>query len=410
MSNPPKMASRRKNHPTVSIAIPGSVVSNAQTRELQTQLAGQIARAAAVFRVDEVVVYDDGLGSTLKTMSNYRRGNQRRRDGEGGDDEGKNTIAKRKEDPRQGVDTEKPAHLQASTDPHTFLARILQYCECPQYLRRKLFPMHPDLQFCGLLPPLDAPHHLRRGDVATYREGIVVDNEDANDSTSLVDCGVPNRLVKIDRKVPPGVRCTVRLEPKAYETGKKGHMKGEVVSPTCPRDEEGVYWGYTTRMASTIDAIFAECPYGSYDMKVGTSERGDVSIDDPKFCLRKRRENDGKPARRPPSAESEGFDHLLIVFGGVAGIEESVDAHESMHLSGRDSRKLFDVWVNVCPYQGSRTIRSEEAVFITLARLSPYIARNATQSGSASSIKPSKTEDAIFSDEVSEESSEEDDS
>lgn len=130
MSNPPKMASRRKNHPTVSIAIPGSVVSNAQTRELQTQLAGQIARAAAVFRVDEVVVYDDGLGSTLKTMSNYRRGNQRRRDGEGGDDEGKNTIAKRKEDPRQGVDTEKPAHLQASTDPHTFLARILQYCEC----------------------------------------------------------------------------------------------------------------------------------------------------------------------------------------------------------------------------------------------------------------------------------------
>jgi len=92
--------------------------------------------------------------------------------------------------------------------------------------------MHPDLQFCGLLPPLDAPHHLRRGDVATYREGIVVDNKDATDGTSLVDCGVPNRLVKIDRKVPPGVRCTVRLEPKAYETGQKGHMKGEVVSPT----------------------------------------------------------------------------------------------------------------------------------------------------------------------------------
>ena len=130
MSNPPKMASKRTNHPTVSIAIPGSVVSNAQTRELQTQLAGQIARAAAVFRVDEVVVYDDGLGSTLKTMSNYRRGNQRR--GEGGDTGTKNTTdTTRKEEPsRQGRDTEKPAHLQASTDPHTFLARILQYCEC----------------------------------------------------------------------------------------------------------------------------------------------------------------------------------------------------------------------------------------------------------------------------------------
>ena len=29
--------------------------------------------------------------------------------------------------------------------------------------------------------------------------------------------------------------------------------------------------------------------------------------------------------------------------------------------------------INVCPYQGSRTIRSEEAVLITLARLRPLL-------------------------------------
>jgi hypothetical protein len=79
MPQPPKLkysssSSLSRIHPTVSIAIPGSVVSNAQTRELQTQLAGQIARAAAVFRVDEVVVYDDGLGTALNSNSNYRRG------------------------------------------------------------------------------------------------------------------------------------------------------------------------------------------------------------------------------------------------------------------------------------------------------------------------------------------------
>ena len=98
------------------------------------------------------------------------------------------------------------------------------------------------------------------------------------------------------------------------------------------------------------------------------------------------------------------------MFGGVAGIEECVDADESMALSGEDSKKLFDVWVNVCPYQGSRTIRSEEAVFITLARLSPYIAKNGLSSESAKKGKQSveKTEDVEFSDEeVSEESSEE---
>lgn len=40
--------------PTVSIAVPGSVMNNAQTRELRTYLAGQIARAACIYNVDEV--------------------------------------------------------------------------------------------------------------------------------------------------------------------------------------------------------------------------------------------------------------------------------------------------------------------------------------------------------------------
>lgn len=118
-------------------------------------------------------------------------------------------------------------------------------------------------------------------------------------------------------------------------------MKGTVVSPTTPRDEGGMYWGYTTRLASSINAIFEECPYeGGYDLKVGTSERGDVSIDDGKFCLKKKQ---GKDAKND-SGDDERFDHLIIVFGGVAGIEESVDADESMTLSGEDSKKMFDVW------------------------------------------------------------------
>jgi Putative RNA methyltransferase len=37
---------------------------NAQSRELRTLLVGQIARAAAVFQIDEIVVYDDGMTST----------------------------------------------------------------------------------------------------------------------------------------------------------------------------------------------------------------------------------------------------------------------------------------------------------------------------------------------------------
>jgi predicted SPOUT superfamily RNA methylase MTH1 len=178
-------------YPTVSIAIPGSVVSNAQTRELQTQLAGQIARAAAVYRVDEIVVFDDGLGSTLNTVSNYRRGPKKEsQHHHQQENDGKDSDKKEQKDSKE----------QPSTDPHAFLARILQYCECPQYLRRKFFPMHPDLQFAGLLPPLDMPHHLRRNDVVAYREGVVVNDEEGKDGDgsggALVDCGIPNRLVQ----------------------------------------------------------------------------------------------------------------------------------------------------------------------------------------------------------------------
>jgi predicted SPOUT superfamily RNA methylase MTH1 len=243
MSQPPKLKTNNDVHrtaaaATVSIAIPGSFVSNAQTRELQTQLAGQIARACAVYRIDEVVVYDDGLGTALNASSNYRRGRpppppsssstvmttatggeeEETKDGDDDDDGGGNGGKTGDSGPggeerrRRHRGGEEERHRSATTDPHAFLARILQYVECPQYLRRRLFPMHPDLQFAGLLPPLDAPHHLRRGDVSRYREGVVVDdgrskkeNDDGlgdgdgggggrGGGGTVVVCGVPNRM------------------------------------------------------------------------------------------------------------------------------------------------------------------------------------------------------------------------
>lgn len=49
------------------------------------------------------------------------------------------------------------------------LARILQYLECPQYLRKEFFPKHHDLDYAGLLNPLDAPHHMRQQDDGRFR-------------------------------------------------------------------------------------------------------------------------------------------------------------------------------------------------------------------------------------------------
>jgi predicted SPOUT superfamily RNA methylase MTH1 len=130
---------------------------------------------------------------------------------------------------------------------------------------------------------------------------------------------------------------------------------GTLVSSAEPREQTGVYWGYTARMAPSLRNVWEDCPFpGGYDLKIGTSERGSVSVDDADFSLPK-------------------FRHALVVFGGVAGIEECVNADETIPASGEDSHSLFDMWVNTCPEQGSRTIRSEEAVLISLGALRRHL-------------------------------------
>ena len=173
---------------TLSIAVPGSIVSNAQTRELKTYLVSQIARAATIYHVDEIVVYDDKLSVEKRHNHLRHRTHSRDRPLNADDKEQRPTEhAERQEHPSQP----KPS----ATDPHVFMARVLQYCECPQYLRRNFFPMHADLQFAGLLPPIDAPHHVRADDRSKFREGVVLD-KCASSGNSLVNCGIRNRPVE----------------------------------------------------------------------------------------------------------------------------------------------------------------------------------------------------------------------
>lgn len=125
---------------TISIAVPGSIMENAQSEELRTYLAGQIARAACIFKVDEIIVFDD-IGIT----------NAKRAKVHGND----------KFDESETGESVRHCCLQ--------LARILQYLECPQYLRKFFFPIHRDLKYTGLLNPLDAPHHLRQQNEFIFR-------------------------------------------------------------------------------------------------------------------------------------------------------------------------------------------------------------------------------------------------
>jgi len=284
---------------TVSFALPGSILDNAQTPELRTYLAGQIARAAAVFCVDEIIVFDDE-GSIENQNFNKKKS--------------------------RGCEQ---------------LSRVLQYLECPQYLRKHFFPIHKDLQFAGILNPTDMPHHLRVQEDSVYREGIVT-SRPAKEGCCFVDIGLKGDCL-VKRSIKPGMRVTVRLS-EDYEWSTK--LSGNVVSPSEPRTKAGLYWGYSVRVASDLSSVLTGSPYNEgYDVTIGTSEKGS-DIDE---CTLKK------------------FSHLLIVFGGVGGLEAALEVDEK--LDATDPKELFDLYLNTCPNQGSRTIRSEEAVFITMAAL-----------------------------------------
>ena len=90
-------------------------------------------------------------------------------------------------------------------------------------------------------------------------------------------------------------------------------------------------------------------------MTVGTSERGS-SVDN---CILRKEEN-------------QKFKHLLVVFGGVKGLEVALKQDQELSEID-DPSALFDIYLNTCPKQGSRTIRTEEAILVSLAALRPKI-------------------------------------
>lgn len=155
---------------TLSVALPSSIVYNAQTMELKTRLVGSLARICAVFNVDEIVVFDDGTPAPQQQQqqAHEQDGRGRKRDWNE-QDNGEGNARHRNGGGNSGGNSNEPF------DANSFMAMVLQYLETPQYMRRTLFPMHPHLRLAGLLPPLDCPHHLRFEDESPFRDGLVVD-------------------------------------------------------------------------------------------------------------------------------------------------------------------------------------------------------------------------------------------
>ena len=390
-TQPEQLQHRTRGCPyTVSLAVCSSMVDNAQSLELATMLAGQVARCAGIYCVDEIVVVDD-----------YPQGS--RASGE----------------------------VSSAT---AFLARVLQYMETPQYLRRTLIPSHPHLKHVGLLPPLNAPHHPRSTEWTKYREGVVLESNNTNTNTntkkgvaarttpttpttmtSLVNVGL-EKPVQIHKQLRVKDRVTVRLKDKGFHEedyeeeaaaaagggggenterapppSSSSYYRGKLVSSEEPRKRKGIFWGYSVRIAHGITDALTNGPYsseGGYDLKIGTSERGDVfhpSGPSPSSSSDDADANanaggvgvgvGGQPFLQAPGAKGyKGFKHAIIAFGAVDGLEFA--CKNDVNTQVTDPSELFDLYLNTCASQGSRTIRAEEAMMISMACLSFDIQKN----------------------------------
>ena len=239
-----------------------------------------------------------------------------------------------------------------SKDYINYFIKNLQYLETPQYLRKTLFPMSEDLKLSGLMNPLESQHHLRKDEWSQYREGCVLDRP-VNGEYSWVNIGL-NKDCKINQKLPPKTRVTVKLNENNFNNKLK-YYTGTPVSMSEPFIKNGTYWGYVVRVCETYKDIFNDSIYDEgYDFIIGTSDKGENY-------------------RTANFSKKKDFKHCLIIFGGISGIEGMMIDDEHNKINSANISKNFDLYLNTCMNQGLRTIRTEEAILISLAVIRPEL-------------------------------------
>lgn len=273
----------------VSIAIPASIVSDTPHLREKTSKIGAIGRTAAIFKVEEIIIYPDNA-----------KANQTR-----------------------------------ETDLITLL---LSYMETPQYLRKRLFKLEPELQYAGILPPLRTAHHplertMKRLRVGEYREGVTLSKEREG---MLVDIGVEQPALILNEYLPIGQRITVKIQ----KIGKQVQVE------LADRDEIRGFWGYSvTKEKQSFGKMLKS---RKFDLTIATSRLGTSFAE----------------VAEEISARWRSANAVLIAFGAP-----NQGLREIARFEGLALEDAVDFVVNTIPSQGTETVRTEEALIASLAVL-----------------------------------------
>jgi predicted SPOUT superfamily RNA methylase MTH1 len=272
----------------LAVAVPSSLVTDVPHLREKTGRLGFLGRAFGIFRVDEVLIYED-------------------------------------------------VHGGESASQGRFIASVLGYMETPQHLRRHLIHLNPDLRFVGILPPLRTPNHpvsARLADLklGETREGVVIES---STEISRVDVGVGS-LAEVPARLHRGSRVTVQIK----------RTSPKINAELLDRNRIDIYWGFRVTLKNLpLGRLIQE---NKPDVVIATSRLGE-RVDTVLEQLR---------------ASITGASSVLLAFGSPKRGLHEIIAQEGMKLS-----RLATHTVNFVPHQGTQTVRTEEAVYSTLALL-----------------------------------------
>jgi hypothetical protein len=273
-------------------AIPASVVSDTPHLREKTSKIGLIGRAAAIFRVEKILIYPDNPKVNQK------------------------------------------AEME-------LIALLLSYIETPQYLRKRLFTLRPQLRYAGILPPLRTPHHplnrrIRDLKIGEYREGATLSRTEKG---MLVDVGVEQPALLLNKQFPPNKRVTVKI----------ATIEKQVEVELVNRAEIPMYWGYS--VVEERNSFGKLVRTGEFDLTVATSKYG-VSFSD---------------VAEEMGEKWKKASNILLAFGAPAK-----GLYEILKNEGANLNDIADFVINTVPMQGTETIRTEEALIASLAILNVH--------------------------------------
>lgn len=226
-----------------------------------------------------------------------------------------------------------------------FVETVLAYAATPPYLRTEVWGMRDELEYVGVLPPLRAVGRTGSGsnDSGSLRQGLVT--EVGPEGRVRVNCGLQHPLSLL---TPPGMgveegeRVTVRISSRRPVRAK---LVDEPAGLAVERMDLPVALGRPDAGVRIATSRFGE------ELSIGhlPGLAGRIGRDGMTVAF-------GAPGRGLPA--------ILEIEDEAVG-DQPADAVEP----GSSRSKGFDLWLNTIPHQGSETVRTEEAMFASLACL-----------------------------------------